>query len=163
MPSPELGKGPQRQAGDLKVLGFHRGEQGVHQSPCSNVKTCKRPCPSLSRGQLFATLWTVAPRFLCPWDSPGKNTGVGSHSLLHRISPTQGSKSGSSTVQADSLPSEPPRKPVKGRQDCGREGSPERGGSKGMTVTIRAVLEQPPSLCQEFDLCDLSFHSNPMC
>ena len=29
-------------------------------------------------------------RLLCPWDSPGKNTGVGSHSLLQRIFPTQG-------------------------------------------------------------------------
>ena len=28
---------------------------------------------------------------LCPWDSPGKKTGVGSHSLLHGIFPTQGS------------------------------------------------------------------------
>ena len=28
------------------------------------------------------------------WDSPGKNTGVGGHSLLHRISPTQGSNPG---------------------------------------------------------------------
>ena len=27
---------------------------------------------------------------LCPWDSPGKNTGVDSHSLLQRIFPTQG-------------------------------------------------------------------------
>ena len=24
-------------------------------------------------------------RFLCPWDSPGKNTGVGSHFLLHQL------------------------------------------------------------------------------
>ena len=39
---------------------------------------------------LFATLWTVAPRLLCPWDSPGKNTGVGCHSLLQEIFPTQG-------------------------------------------------------------------------
>ena len=29
-------------------------------------------------------------RLLCPWNSPGKNTGVGSHSLLQRIFPTQG-------------------------------------------------------------------------
>ena len=28
---------------------------------------------------------------LCPWNSPNKNTGVGSHSLLWRIFPTQGS------------------------------------------------------------------------
>ena len=27
-------------------------------------------------------------RLLCPWDCPGKNTGVGGHSLLQRIFPT---------------------------------------------------------------------------
>ena len=30
-------------------------------------------------------------RLLCPWDSPGKNTGVGGHSLLQVIFLTQGS------------------------------------------------------------------------
>ena len=30
-------------------------------------------------------------RLLCPWDSPGKNTGVGGHALLQGIFPTQGS------------------------------------------------------------------------
>ena len=30
-----------------------------------------------------------AARLLCPWNSPGKNTGLGSHSLLHGIFPTQ--------------------------------------------------------------------------
>ena len=28
--------------------------------------------------------------FLCPWNSPGRNTGVGCHSLLQGIFPTQG-------------------------------------------------------------------------
>ena len=28
---------------------------------------------------------------LCPWDSPGKNTGMGCHALLQGIFPTQGS------------------------------------------------------------------------
>ena len=28
---------------------------------------------------------------LCPWDSPGRNTGVGCHALLQGIFPTQGS------------------------------------------------------------------------
>ena len=37
-------------------------------------------------------LWST--RFLCPWDSPDKNTGVGSHSLLQGIFWTQGSNSG---------------------------------------------------------------------
>ena len=31
---------------------------------------------------------------LCPWDSPGKNTGVGCHFLLQGIFPTQGSNLG---------------------------------------------------------------------
>ena len=35
---------------------------------------------------LLATPWTG---LLCPWNSPGKNTGVGSHSLLQGIFPTQ--------------------------------------------------------------------------
>ena len=29
-------------------------------------------------------------RLLCPWNSPGKNTAVGSHSLLQGIFPTEG-------------------------------------------------------------------------
>ena len=29
-------------------------------------------------------------RLLCPWNSPGKNTGVGCHALLQGIFPTQG-------------------------------------------------------------------------
>ena len=30
-------------------------------------------------------------RLLCPWNFPGKNTGVGCHALLQGIFPTQGS------------------------------------------------------------------------
>ena len=30
-------------------------------------------------------------RLLCPWDSPGKTTGVGGHALLQGLFPTQGS------------------------------------------------------------------------
>ena len=33
-------------------------------------------------------------RLLYPWDSPGKETGVGCHSLLQGIFPTQGSNQG---------------------------------------------------------------------
>ena len=36
------------------------------------------------------TPWTVGHRLLCPWDFPGKNTGVGCHSLLQGIFLTQG-------------------------------------------------------------------------
>ena len=36
----------------------------------------------------FATPWTA--RLLCPWNSPGKSTGVGCRALLQGIVPTQG-------------------------------------------------------------------------
>ena len=49
-------------------------------------------------------------RLLCPWDFPGKNTGVGCHFLLQGIFPAQGSNPGSPALQADSLLSEPPGK-----------------------------------------------------
>ena len=45
----------------------------------------------LSCVQLSVTPRTVATRLLCPWDSPGRNTGVGCHFLLQRIFLTQGS------------------------------------------------------------------------
>ena len=48
------------------------------------------------------------------WDSPGKNTGVGSHSLLQGIFPTQGSNSSLLCYlhwQAGSLPLVPQRGP----------------------------------------------------
>ena len=44
-----------------------------------------------SRVRFFATLWTVAARLVCPWDSPGKDIRVGCHALLQEIFLTQGS------------------------------------------------------------------------
>ena len=47
-----------------------------------------------------------------PWNSPGQNTRVGSLSLLQGIYlPNPGIKPRSPTLQADSLPAEPPEKP----------------------------------------------------
>ena len=40
--------------------------------------------------QLLATPWTITARLFHPWDFPGKITGVGCHSLLQGIFPTQG-------------------------------------------------------------------------
>ena len=40
--------------------------------------------------QLCPTLCNPMDRLLCPWTSPGKNIGVGSHSLLQEIFLTQG-------------------------------------------------------------------------
>ena len=43
-------------------------------------------------------------RLLCPWDFPGKNTGVGCQFFLQGIFPTQGSNLHHLNWQADSLP-----------------------------------------------------------
>ena len=49
----------------------------------------------LTSAQLYLTLCDPMdcspPRLLSPWNSPGKNTGVGCHFLLQGIFPTQGS------------------------------------------------------------------------
>ena len=48
-----------------------------------------RPGGVLVAQGFFVIPWTVACQALCPWDSPGKNTGVGCHSLLQGIFPSQ--------------------------------------------------------------------------
>ena len=48
----------------------------------------------------------LALKFLCPWDYPGKNSEVGSHSLLQGHLPNPVTKPGSPALQADSLLSE---------------------------------------------------------
>ena len=59
-----------------------------------NVNLLK--CYSLRHVLLLVTPWSVACQapfsmgsLLCPWDSPGKNTGVGCHFLFRGIFPTQ--------------------------------------------------------------------------
>ena len=49
---------------------------------------------ALSRVRLFLNHEWEPARLLSPWDSPGKNTGVGCHFLLHGIFPIQGSNPG---------------------------------------------------------------------
>ena len=58
---------------------------------CVCVCVCARArAQPLSHVWLFATPWTAASQALCPWDSPGKNPGVGCHFLLQGIFPIQG-------------------------------------------------------------------------
>ena len=59
---------------------------------CSVVSSSLRPCG------------LKPARLLCPWDSPGKNIGVGCHVLLQGIFPTQGSNWCLLHWQVDSLP-----------------------------------------------------------
>ena len=60
------------------------------------------------------SLWThglYPARLLCPWDSPGKNTGVGCHFLLQGIFLTQELNPSLLHWQVGSSPLAPPRKP----------------------------------------------------
>ena len=50
-------------------------------------------------------------RLLCLWNYPGKNTGVGSHSLLQGDLPNPGIEPRSPALQVNSFSSEPPGKP----------------------------------------------------
>ena len=67
-------------------------------------------------------------RLLCPWNFPGKNTGMGCHFLLQGIFPIQGSNPSLLCLlhwQVGSLPTVPPGKPkvtLKGGVLQGREG-----------------------------------------
>ena len=70
---------------------------------CSVVKSCL----TLSQPRRL-----YPARFLCPWDSPDNNTGVGCHFLLQGL-PNPRIEPGSPALQADSLLSEPPGKPEK--------------------------------------------------
>ena len=59
--------------------------------------------------QLFATSWTAAFRLFCPWDFPGKNTGVGFHVLFYGIYPGIGPSS--PVLAGGFFTIEPPGKP----------------------------------------------------
>ena len=65
----------------------------------------------LSCAWLFATPCRAPCQAPVSMDFPGKNIGVGCHSLLQGIFPTQGSNPGLLYWQVDTLPSEPPGKP----------------------------------------------------
>ena len=70
---------------------------------------------SFSHVWLFATLWTVAARPFCPWDSPGKNIRVVCHALLQGILLTPAIKPASLTSPAlagGSSPLASPGKPL---------------------------------------------------
>ena len=64
-----------------------------------------------------------------PWNSPGQNTGVGSHSFLQGIFPTQGSNPGLPGLQADYLPAKP-------------QGKPKNSGVGSLSLLQRIFLTQ---------------------
>ena len=56
----------------------------LQKYPCG---LATKSCPTLVTSRTVACL-------LCPWDFPGKNTGVGCHALFQGIFPTQESNQG---------------------------------------------------------------------
>ena len=74
---------------------------------CCNWEVClvTQSCPTLCD-----PMDCSPPGFSTHEDSPGKNTGVGCHSLLQGIFPTQGLNLGLLHCRADSLLSKPPAK-----------------------------------------------------
>ena len=84
-------------------------QRSVLVTPRPARRVAQSKCVGFSVVSDSATPWTVAARLLCPWDSPGKNT-VWVAIPFSRDLPKPGSEPGSSALQADSLPSEPPGK-----------------------------------------------------
>ena len=88
---------------------------------CVCVCVCiKYVCVHAKLLQSYPTLCNLVdcspPWLLCPWDSPGKNTGVGYHALLQGIFLTQESNPHLLHLlhwQVDSLPLAMPGKPHK--------------------------------------------------
>ena len=81
-----------------------------HSTSCfGDLCRCTSTCV-LSRWVVpksFVASWTEAASLLCPWDLPGKNTGVCCYFLFQGIFPTQGSNLSLLCLlhwQADSFP-----------------------------------------------------------
>ena len=98
-----------REAFRVAVHGVHKESDMTYQlnnnnnsTNCGNaqVEQCENKCKSesVNRSVVSNSLrppWTtVACQALCPRNSPGKNTGVGGHSLFHGIFLIQGSNPG---------------------------------------------------------------------
>ena len=66
------------------------------------VELSKCTVKSLSHSQFFAAYGLQPTRFLCPWDFPGKDTGMLPFPSPGDL-PDPGIKSGSPELQADSL------------------------------------------------------------
>ena len=118
-------------------------------------------CKSVNHSAVSNSLWPHGlwpVRLLCPWNSPGKNTGAGSHSLLQGILPDPGTEPWSLVLQKDSLLSEPPGKPWKGATKgekflypgkpphrWGRSGKGFRGSEESNNCSVAGRSERGPA------------------
>ena len=92
---------------------------------------------------LFVTLWTIICRFLCPWNSPGKNTGMDSHALFQGGLLDPGIKPGSPALQACST--------IRATRGLGLNVT-EEGASQapGLRVTKIPLATQASPTCNAF-------------
>ena len=87
--------------GPIPAFSLQRGPhfllRGASCDPRVRVRALLRSPGALRACQVTQLCPTLRPygpqpsRLLCPWDSPGKNTGAGCRALLQGIFPTQGS------------------------------------------------------------------------
>ena len=86
-----------------------------------------------------------SPGSLAQGDSPGKNTGVGCHTFLQGVFPTQGWNPGLLRCRRVLLPSEPPGQPQANHSDFGFQ---SRGiPPKVPAEKVRAVLFAATPFC----------------
>ena len=80
------------------------------ESPCTSLESPRKA--GSSESEVAQSCPTLRDPIDCslPWDSPGKNTGVGCHFLLQGDLPDPGIEPRSPTLRADALTSEPPGK-----------------------------------------------------
>ena len=87
-------------------------KKGYKVSRGPGAESCVRVWKLLRSGQLFATPWTVARHVPLSMESSKQEYWMGCHSLLQGILPTQGLNPDLFHSRQDSLPSEPPGKPL---------------------------------------------------
>ena len=85
----------------MEILSWEGQEEILNSLTKSPDSMCEQGCYSVKclgmHAKLLQSCLTVCDpmdpmdiRVLCPWDYPGKNTGVGCHALLQEIILTQG-------------------------------------------------------------------------
>ena len=83
-------EGLRKPSGLLEAPRASLEARGLLQGPQREGAERGEVCLSLSHVQLLHTHGLQPARLLCPWDSPGKNIGVGCHFLLQGIFLTRG-------------------------------------------------------------------------
>ena len=80
--------------GPLRFSDFAKMTHRIHESATLMIIVLYSAVLCLVASVMCDSLWPYGlypTRFVCPWDSPGKNTGMGCYTRLHRIFSTQGS------------------------------------------------------------------------